>query len=112
MGKTSTGGRESRAHDCYVLIPVDGTSLVHGVWQQRNTALAFRHEYGSGYHAVIMKIAQININSIFRISSMATIAVWTVEMYFAANTQKQPLNGTIENGKPPIMKLGICISKK
>lgn len=43
---------------------------------------------------------------------MATIAVWTVEMYFAANTQKQPLNGTIENGKPPIMKLDICISKK
>lgn len=28
-------------------------------------------------------------------------------MYFAANTQKQPQNGTIENGQPPSMKLDI-----
>lgn len=32
-------------------------------------------------------------------------------MYFAANTQKQPLNGTIGNGKPPIMKLDIRTCK-
>lgn len=61
--------------DIYVLIPVDGTFKVHGVWQQRNTALAFRHEYGLNYHAVIIKRAQININSIFRITLMAIKAV-------------------------------------